>query len=408
MSKPNRYNILLIVIDALRPDHLGCYGYHRNTSPAIDRIAAEGVLFKNTISQSSWTKPAVASLLTGTCPETHGVKGIRHALPELDTYLPTLLQGVGYATGCIQTNPFLSVESGFSQGFDLYLELFDKAPGVYKPRVSDAVAAVSTWLSRPRNAPFFLYLHLLDTHNPYAPPKEFRLFGNEETDLYDAEIAFVDYHIQLIREMLLKNGLYDKTALIITADHGEEFFEHGTQYHAKNLYQEVIKVPLIISVPGIFDAAVPTSSQVRSLDIVPTILDIAGLPSCATHEGISLVRHMQGETVPDFPAFSQIGDGRHAGGLDLISFSTGEYKLIVDKKANSRELYHLAGDPHERCNRVEQDGNIARQLEAQAIHILCPSEDEKDSPKRKKKATPEIITIDDHVRQQLRGLGYIE
>ncbi|MBW2605473.1 MAG: sulfatase-like hydrolase/transferase, partial [Deltaproteobacteria bacterium] len=133
MLLDNHYNIFLIVIDALRPDHLGCYGYERETSPTIDKIAEEGVMFERVISQSSWTKPSMASLLTSTYPEVHGVKKIADRLCYHDTFLPAILQKIGYITGCIQTNPFLSSPSGFDQGFDHYIELFDSAPGVYKP-----------------------------------------------------------------------------------------------------------------------------------------------------------------------------------------------------------------------------------------------------------------------------------
>ena len=408
MFEQNRYNILLIVIDALRPDHLGCYGYHRDTSPSIDRIAREGVIFTNTISQSSWTKPAVTSLLTGIYPETHGVKAITHCLPDLDTYLPPLLRQAGYVTGCIQTNPFLSIESGFGRGFDYYLELFEKTPGVYKPRVTEAVTAVSSWLDRPNIQPFFLYLHLLDTHNPYAPPTDFQRFGKKEIDLYDAEIALVDYHIDLIRDLLLKRRLYEKTVLIITADHGEEFSEHGSRYHAKNLYQEVLKVPLIISSPGIIGPEQSAAAQVRSIDLVPTILEVAGLPSADKHEGASLVNLLQGRTAPDLPALSQIGDGIHADGLDLISLSTGEYKLIIDSRAGTRELYHLLSDPHERCNRADKDKDIIRELENQIELFRCRPEKSGNPSKRKLSGKTGHITLDKHVVQQLRGLGYIE
>ena len=409
MFEQTRYNILLIVIDALRPDHLGCYGYRRDISPAIDRIAHEGVLFENTISQSSWTKPAVASLLTGTYPETHGVKGIMHSLPNLDSYVPPLLQQIGYRTACIQTNPFLSVDAGFGRGFDHYLELFDTAPGMYKPRVTEALAALSSWVDQPNMQPFFLYLHLLDTHNPYAPPEEFQRFGKEEEALYDAEVAFVDYHVSLIRDMLLKKGLYEKTALIITADHGEEFFEHGTKYHAKNLYQEVLRVPLIIAAPGTIEAESSVPSQVRSIDLAPTILEIAGLPVTEQHQGISLVDHLQRDTMSDLPAISQIGDDHHGEGLNIVAISNGKFKLIVDNQTKRRELYHLETDPHERCNRVDQHDEIAQHLESQVTSLLAPSAGTEQEPALKVKRPPtKTLTLDDHVMQQLRGLGYIE
>ena len=143
MVNPHPLNIFLIVIDALRPDHLGCCGYHRDTSPVIDQIALEGILFENTIAQSSWTKPSVASLLSGTYPQVHGVQQVAHALGSLGSFLPEVLRHAGYVTGAIQTNPFLSKECGFGQGFDHYLELFEKKPGIFKPTAPEALTAVS-------------------------------------------------------------------------------------------------------------------------------------------------------------------------------------------------------------------------------------------------------------------------
>jgi len=244
-------NVFLVVIDSLRFDHLGCYGYLRETSPAIDKIAGEGLMFDRVMSQSSWTKPSVSSLLTSTYPEIHGVKGIKDRLSRHETFLPTILKKFGYVTGCIQTNPFLNAESGFNQDFDFYLELFDKAPGMYKPRINEAINAVFDWVDQFTTNPFFLYLHVLDTHNPYAPPKEFNRFGDTERDLFDGEVQFVDYYIGHIRSYLALKGLQEKTIFIITSDHGEEFGEHGHSYHAKHLYEEVLRVPLIISSPAL-------------------------------------------------------------------------------------------------------------------------------------------------------------
>jgi len=400
----NHYNILLIVIDALRPDHLGCYGYQRETSPEIDKIAENGVRFDKVISQSSWTKPAMASLLTATYPEVHGIKKIEDGLGNHDTFLPVILRKFGYTTGCIQTNPFLGSESGFDYGFDYYVTLFNNAPGVYKPQVQETIKVVSDMLDRFGNDPFFLYLHLLDTHNPYSPPESFQKFGNEEPDLFDAEIRFVDHHIGLIRNYLARKKIEEKTILILTADHGEEFEEHGGNYHAKHLYEEVLRVPLIISSPTIILSGLSIPAQVRSIDIVPTILELLGLPPVKSHQGDSLNPLLYESFSQDRPAISQIGGDDAEINNELISINTGEHKLIWNKKNDTRELYHLSSDPLELNNLAEQEKETTRKLQSQLEDLIClPGE----KPFRYK-PKPKQVTFDDQVLQRLRGLGYID
>ena len=200
MSFFNRYNIILIVVDALRPDHLGCYGYQRETSPEIDKIAEEGVKFERVISQSSWTKPAVASLLTSTYPEVHGVKKIGDILRYQDTCLTTILRKNGYVTGCIQTNPFLTSESGFGEGFDHYVEVFDKSPGVYKPPVQEAIRAAFDWLDHFGKDTFFLYLHLLNLNECFQKP-----VGTNSAARIKRPFGFSIFHI-FLRKICCSKG----------------------------------------------------------------------------------------------------------------------------------------------------------------------------------------------------------
>ena len=401
----NLSNVLLIVIDALRPDHLGCYGYRRETSPQIDSIAEEGIRFEKVISQSSWTKPSVASLLTSTCPGVHGVKSIEDILSVQATFLPTILKKLGYLTGCIQTNPFLSSESGFHQGFDYFIELFDKTAGVYKPRMDEAASVLLGLLERMKHTPFFLYLHVLDTHNPYLPPEAFQHFGSSEEDLFDGEISFVDYYIGIVKEYLIREGLQERTILIITADHGEEFGEHGHKYHAKHLHEEVLRVPLIISAPASVPSGLSIPTQVRSIDIVPTILELLGIPHLDSHQGSSLVPLCHSPAAPDRPALSQIGSSEAArGGKELMSLSDGEYKVIWNSKDDARELYHLVTDPGEGHNVAEEEEEKARELQSQAEELILIPEPE---PFRYK-SRPKAITIDEKLLSRLRALGYIE
>lgn len=398
------FNVFLIVIDSLRSDHLGCYGYKRETSPEIDRIAEEGIKFEKVISQSSWTKPSVASLLTSTIPEVHRVKKIEDFFPSQETLLPTILKKFGYITGCIQTNPFLSSKSGFSQGFDYFIELFERAPGGYKPRTSKAIRAVFDWLDHVGVNPFFLYLHLLDTHNPYAPPQGFNKFGSKAQDRFDGEVHFVDYHIGLVREYLIIKDLQKKTLLIITADHGEEFEEHGHRYHAKHLYEEVLRVPLIISSPAIIPSGLSMPVQVRSIDIVPTILELLGIPPLARHQGESLLPLPNLAHSPERPAISQIGGSdRVKNGAELISLNSGGYKLIWNKESDSKELYHLLIDPQEIHNIAQEEEEKCQELQSQLENFLQVAEEKPFHYKPK----PEKISFDEDLLIRLRDLGYL-
>jgi len=398
-------NIFLIVIDSLRFDHLGCYGYHRETSPAIDKIAGEGITFDRVMSQSSWTKPSVSSLLTSTYPEIHGVKSIEDRLSTQETFLPTILKKFGYVTGCIQTNPFLNAESGFNQDFDFYLELFENTPGICKPRINEAINAVFDWVDQFTTNPFLLYLHVLDTHNPYAPPKEFNRFGNTERDLFDGEVRFVDYYIGRIRSYIALKGLREKTIFIITSDHGEEFGEHGHSYHAKHLYEEVLRVPLIISSPALIPSGLSIPTQVRSLDIVPTILDLLGIPPLAKHQGESLLPLLNLAPTPARPAISQIGEQNCAEGkTELVALTTGDYKLIWNKKTDTQELYHLQTDPREENNIAYGEKEKTQELQSQLGSLLQNT----DEMPFHYKPTPKKVSFDEELLKRLRGLGYLE
>ncbi|MBN2467239.1 MAG: sulfatase [Deltaproteobacteria bacterium] len=403
MTGDKLLNILLIVIDALRPDHLGCYGYERETSPEIDALAAQGVRFERVVSESSWTKAAVASLLSGTISESHGVKTISDCLSCGDSYLPTILRNVGYVTGCVQTNPFLTTAAGFAQGFDHYIELFDSAPGVYKPRVQEMIPIVSDWIDYFGGSPFFLYLHLLDTHHPYEPSKMYQQFGSDAQSLYDGEIRCVDHHIRLIRDILVQKGVSEKTLYIVTSDHGEEFEDHGGSFHAKHLYEEVLRVPLIISSPEAIPSGLSVPTQVRSIDILPTILNLVGLPPQPGHHGETLCPLFTSSLSSDRLAVSQIGSEQSTTD-PTIAVSDGEYKVIWNMRADSQELYHLAGDPGELHNLINHEPTVARTLLAQGKALIEPFRESQ----HRYRAKPKAADVDADMLMRLRGLGYLE
>ena len=209
----------------------------------------------------------------------------------------------------------------------------------------------------------------------------------------------MDHHLGLIRNCLSLHGLDEKTLFIITADHGEEFGEHGNKYHAKHLYEEVLQVPLIISSPANLPSNVSIPNQVRSIDIVPTILELLGIPPLASHQGESLLPLLNHASAPERPAISQIG-GSEEG--ELVSLNSGEYKLIWDKKNNTHELYHLSSDPEEKNNIAEKDEEKLREAQAQLKDILQPP---KERPFHYK---PKKLKLDEELLARLRGLGYVE
>jgi arylsulfatase A-like enzyme len=286
------------------------------------------------------------------------------------------------------------------------VEIFDNVPGVHKPTVQEAVKETFGWLDRFGNDPFFLYLHLLDTHNPYTPPEPFQRFGIQEEDLFDGEVRSVDFHIGLLRDYLGQKRLRGKTVLVITADHGEEFQEHGSRYHAKHLYEEVLRVPLIISLPEMLSSGFSIPTQVRSVDIAPTILEILGFPPTENHQGESLVPLVHAELLPHRPSVSQIGeDGESPDGKgEILALTTGDHKLIWHRKDDAKELYHLTTDPQEKHNIAAENQETAQELQTKLQQLIYTPE---EKPFRHK-SKPKEVTFDEDVLVRLRALGYID
>ncbi|HEX3578495.1 MAG TPA: sulfatase, partial [Thermoanaerobaculia bacterium] len=374
-------NILLISIDSLRADHLHSYGYARQTSPNIDRLAAGGSVFETVISPTSWTLPAHMTLMTSLAPEEHGVITNRLRLgADVDT-LPMRLQRAGYTTAGFVSATYLDGIYGFSRGFDQYDDYTLLRVAGEKSRAavtSQQVAHRAVDFLHQRAAardgrPFFLFLHFFDVHYNYNPPLPFaRMFdsgyaGSATGDvdsihrgmpisdlhhvvaLYDGEIAWVDANIGCILETLRRLGIDDNTIVAITSDHGEEFLEHGQAAHYKTLYDEVLRVPLVIRYPGHVVAGRRVQGQVRLMDIAPTLLMLAGLPVAkppAATEARSLACLLTSPGPRDAPVLPAFGDLRG----EVASVRTGGAKLIRNLRTHREEFYDLASDPGERTN----------------------------------------------------------
>ncbi|MFO8184496.1 MAG: sulfatase [Candidatus Aegiribacteria sp.] len=324
-SQP-RPNVLLIVIDTLRAENLSCYGYQRETSPSIDSLAAEGTLWTSCIAQSSWTLPGFTSILTGTSERTHGAGINRDMTDRTDRsevrrwenilhpdapYLPTMLRDAGYRTYAHFNTAYVDSSHGFSRGFDHYTcELTGPA---------DADVIVQhfiSWVdSTGSEEPFFALLHLFDPHQPYDPPSPYdTLFGplaeehrtfweisrdstqrtvhdtenrQHYIDLYDGEIAFADAELANLFSFIRSGGLAENTLIIIVADHGEEFLEHGGIDHGHAFFQEIVHIPLIFSGPSI-PAGVRDTSRAGQFDIAPTLLAMLDIEVPDVIEGSDL------------------------------------------------------------------------------------------------------------------------
>jgi arylsulfatase A-like enzyme len=443
-----RPNVLLISIDSLRADHLGSYGYRRDTSPAIDALAREGVLFEHAISSAPWTVPAHMTLLTGLPPEVHGVTSVREKLSPDATSLAEVLQAAGYDTAAFVSGPTVMAQYGFDQGFASYDESMVErrqqhlGESVTSPGLTELVNGwLHRWRAAGARAPFFVFLHYWDVHYDYVPPAEYarrfdpdyagdldvrRFEGNPRLKasmdprdlqhliaLYDAEIRFTDDHLARVVATLRALGVLDDTIVVVTADHGEEFFDHGQKGHAKTLYDEVLRVPLIVRYPRRVTFGQRVAAQVRLMDVAPTLLGLAGVPAPDGFAG--------GALSPDYRAadLTPYVAGRHRAPLPpLVAFSSNRWlradqhavrtataKLIRhDKPPPSRpapvELFDLTADPGEQANLADTSPPLLATLDS----LLARWRDEAG---QQTKLAVDLRAVPQH-EARLRALGYVE
>ena len=325
-----RPNVILVSLDTLRADFLGVYGYPRSTSPNLDRLAREGFVFEQAISQSAWTLPGHFSMLTGRYPDRRILVYDESICCVDDTAvtLAEVLRANGYPTAAFTGGGFVGYESGFAQGFDFFQP--------YGRRIADSLPQLSEWIERFRHAPFFLFLHGYDTHRPYDPPSEIRErfvgdkprqcatidFSSPAQDaavwdacvstadgieylkgLYAAMLYFADQHIGQLFTRLKELDLLDDTIVVVTSDHGEEFYEHGRTGHTMAVFQESVRVPLIF-----WGRGVPTAGRAQEtvalVDIVPTLLDMLDLEPQLEFAGRSLVPRFDGHALAPRPIYS--------------------------------------------------------------------------------------------------------
>ncbi len=453
-----RPNVVLISIDSLRADHLSCYGYAQPTSPAIDALAAAGVRFRTAISTTSWTLPAHAALLTGLPDSVHGAIDNHCRLAPERTTLAELFQRAGYRTVGYVSGPYLAPAFGFDQGFDDYGSCVSglsdaewNADSTSRSRIREWNAESHDDVTSPRvlkravefldgsgQAPFFLFLHWWDPHYDYEPPAPYdSMFcepgykgpitgRNVETDksinkdlpladkrqlvgLYDGEIAWTDHHIGLLLAELKRRGLWEKTIIVLTSDHGEEFFEHMGKTHQRTLFDEVIQVPLIARWPGGPVGRV-VEGQVRLIDIFPTLVDLCGLPhppEAAFGLSQSLIPFTHpGAAAPDLLAYSELHVSARRADLGSLrrETPTEAWKSLGIYEGDTGEwFYDLRSHPDER-GASNGDPRAAEAI----LRLSKIRETLKSLGLEMQRGGVAAAEIPEAIRNRLKSLGYLK
>jgi arylsulfatase A-like enzyme len=452
-SVPKVDNVILVSIDSLRPDHLGTYGYEPPTSPVIDALAAKGLVFERAYSTTSWTLPSHMALLTGLFDIEHTVVTGSEALPPAVPTLAELASKSGVRTTGFFSGPYLAPDFGFDRGFDHYESCAtystdslreDMPPSIHLAAHADVtnprlLAAVERWLKDgPPAQRNFLFLHMWDVHFDYlAPNRYLEMFDPDyegtltgigvsgasgvkaemdEKDhrhlraLYDAEIRYTDETLGRILDLLEKHGLMKNTALIVLADHGEEFFEHDFFGHRRTLYEEVVRIPLIVSLPGAGPAAGRSASVVSITDVFPAICELLDL-ECAGRKSSILQAWTGGSTsAPPTSARLELTSSRFPGS-NQVGMVRGKHKVLSWTARNEAVLFDLTSDSGEPLEKIGPKSELPEHGKA-----LLRELEEDVAASRTRAASRDAAASDSEgpanirpeVLRQLRDLGYIE
>lgn len=450
-------NVIIYLIDCLGSQHVSAYGYKRDTTPHIDNFSKEGALFLNAYSQSTWTRPSVTSLMTSQYVSAHKVDGLGKRLPKEVNTIAKGMRNRGYRTVLINDNKNAGVESNLDQGFE---QVFLKGLSGNDDRMSKSLSSVITWLKNnvtDNDRNFFLYLHTLELHAPYIPPKPYdKLYGSDyrgkiggsdydpykqrfnffgwrsnqrDIDhliaLYDGLINFADERFSKLIDILKELKVYDNTLLIVTADHGETFNAHDQWTHGGHPYQDLIRVPVIMRFPPLIPAGKIITEDVQLIDIAPTVLDIVGLKPSEDFQGVSLLPLVKNQNIGLYKNRNVYSEGKAK-----IALVKDRYKFIMSRPVNNEvnnikrifinyildyinfwkvpdeELYDLENDPGEKYNLSARQSskstiykkNILEWLEVQNRIYKGKTESE----------STDIKTVDPKVQEELKALGYIE
>jgi choline-sulfatase len=396
-------NLLLISLDTLRADHVGCYGYAAAQTPRLDALARSGLRFETATTVVPLTLPAHSSLMTGTFPAWHGVRDNGgFYLGDDQTTLAEVLRAQGYRTGGFVGAFVLDRRWGIAQGFDRYFDDFDldkfadaaSMDNIQRPG-AQVVDAALPWLQAERDRPFFAWVHLYDAHAPYEAPEPFRSrFPHTVIGAYDAEIATADAQVGRLLDALQADGRLAETLVVVVGDHGEMLGEHGEQTHGFFIYEPATHIPLIMAGPGLPARAVP--DQVRMVDVMPTALRLLGIEPPKSVQGVSLLPLARGETMA-LVAHSESWYPRyHYGWSELRAVQDGRFKYV---RAPRPELYDLGHDPGEAHDRAQDD----------PVRLLALSRalEDIESRTRSDAAASGPRPVDPETEERLAALGYV-
>lgn len=444
--------IVLLVIDTLRADYLGAYGFEGAVSPGLDRIAAESFVFRRCYAQAPWTKPSMASLFCSLYPGGHGVldhegrmggtdEAAHGVLGEKATTLAELLRDAGYQTAAVVANPWITRDYGFAQGFDHFADVAarpdDPTVETVKAPARVVLAGANAWLDdRDPARPFFLYLHLMDVHGPYDAPDSCytriagspSIQGPERITLdefkripfylraprwtldpsasnlpvwrarYAAGVRNLDEQLGSFLDALRAGGVLDDAWLIVTSDHGEELFEHGGWDHGATLYGHQLHVPLLIRPPGGLPRTKPIEEIVRLIDLMPTLVGLAGGAVSSTVDGADLRPVLAGRNYETAGVTFATGV---KGAPEWFSLQVGAYKLILDRATNRYLLFDLDADP------AEKGENLGVTRPHLATALLEHMGEFLNAQEGRAVFEHRDVTLTPEQRERLRSLGYM-
>ncbi len=402
-------NVILITIDTLRADHVGCYGAQMVKTPTLDALAHDGIVFERAISQVPLTWPSHAVILTGTYPFQNGVQDFTgQPLAPKFRSVAQAFQHAGYSTGAVVSAFVLDRSWGLARGFDFYDDAFSaetfetKDAGLVDRRAAESVDHAIAWLKKTPKRPFFLWLHLYDPHSPYDPPEPYR--SEYRDHLYDGEIAYADHELGRLITWLRQNHLYDSSAIVALSDHGESLGEHGEDEHGFFIYNATVHVPLIVKPPaGSYIAAGRRGEPVETNAVSPTLLQLVGVKDSieAQFQSGPLVSKNLSSNADSFKP-ARAGSYSETfypfssfGWSPLHALESARFHFI---QAPREELYDLQSDPGETQNIVAQQQATVAVLKEQLQTLLAHNPFSRDD------ADPGNLSPD--AEEKLRALGY--